>query len=329
MAVVSRLSLALSEGELTLPEVGRIAVFGPKMDTDLSALPSDRCHVLTGFRPDYDHFAGRGFSCGQEPEGRYSLSIVFLGRAKALSQTMISKAAAVTDGLVVIDGAKTDGADSVLKAVRKRAETSVPLSKAHGKLFSFPSGDGFEDWATQSQEVAPGFETLPGVFSADGIDPASKLLADSLPKKLGGQVVDLGGGWGYLSARILEREEVEALHLVEADHDALACARLNISDARAWLHWEDATRWQPQDRVNTVVTNPPFHTGRAASPDLGQAFIRSAWGMLKPQGQLFLVANRHLPYEKTMAALFAHVSEMAGDRKFKILNGQKPLRKPR
>jgi 16S rRNA (guanine1207-N2)-methyltransferase len=242
---------------------------------------------------------------------------------------MIAKAAAVTEGVIVVDGVKTDGIDSMLKAVRKRTEVSAPLSKAHGKLFAFVAGDDFDDWGAQVKQVAPGFETLPGVFSADGIDPASKLLADHLPKKLGKHVVDLGGGWGYLSARILEREEIEALHMIEADHDALTCARQNIADARAWLHWEDATRWQPEDRVNTVVTNPPFHTGRAASPDLGQAFIRSAWGMLKPQGQLWLVANRHLPYEKTMATLFAQVSEVAGDRRFKILNGQKPLRQPR
>ena len=39
--------------------------------------------------------------------------------------------------------------------------------------------------------------TVPGIFSADGIDPASALLADNLPEKLGARVADLGGGWAF------------------------------------------------------------------------------------------------------------------------------------
>ncbi|NET52538.1 MAG: methyltransferase, partial [Merismopedia sp. SIO2A8] len=53
-------------------------------------------------------------------------------------------------------------------------------------------------------------------FSADGIDPASSILAAALPEDLGRQVADLGAGWGFLSAHVLTRESVGAVHLVEA-----------------------------------------------------------------------------------------------------------------
>jgi 16S rRNA (guanine1207-N2)-methyltransferase len=43
--------------------------------------------------------------------------------------------------------------------------------------------------------------TRPGVFSADGPDPASQALAAHLPEKLPTRMVDLGAGWGWLSAR--------------------------------------------------------------------------------------------------------------------------------
>jgi 16S rRNA (guanine1207-N2)-methyltransferase len=76
--------------------------------------------------------------------------------------------------------------------------------------------------------------------------------------------------------------------------------------------------------LDTVVTNPPFHAGRAADPDLGRAFIAAAAAMLKPGGQLWLVANRHLPYETAMAAQFRSVEEVAGDARFKILQGKGP-----
>ncbi len=330
MSNASRLSLALESGELSLPDAGRIAVFAPRAGQDISPLPADRCRIITGFRPDHDYFAGQGFACSTEPQGRIVASVVFIPRAKPLAQALIAQAVAVTDGPVIVDGAKTDGIESALRACRVRAEVSAPLSKSHGKLFWFAAGSGFEDWNTaEPTSIDGGFVTAPGVFSADGPDPASLQLVDHLPLKLGSMVADLGAGWGYLSARVLERSDIEELHLIEADHTALACARFNVADARARLHWEDASRWQPITLMDTVVTNPPFHTGRAADPELGRAFIRSAAGMLKPRGQLFLVANRHLPYESSMEQHFAQVSEIGGDNRFKILLGAKPRRQAR
>jgi 16S rRNA (guanine1207-N2)-methyltransferase len=82
--------------------------------------------------------------------------------------------------------------------------------------------------------------------------------------------------------------------------------------------------------VDGVVMNPPFHSGRAADPDLGRAFIAAAAGMLTAQGRLWMVANRHLPYEATLTQHFADVTELTGDNRFKILLGARPLSsKPR
>ena len=325
---VSRLSLAVDSGEVQLPEAGRIAIFGPRAGMDLSALPADLCHVITTFKPDRDYFAGQGFACSTAPDGRYGAAVVSVARAKALTQGLIAEAVAVTDGPVIVDGVKTDGIEPLLRACRKRALVSPALSKAHGKLFHFPAGPGFEDWARGApQKIDGGFVTLPGLFSSDGIDPASALLAEHLPVKLGAMVADLGAGWGYLSTRALERESISEIHLVEADKAALECARLNVVDKRVRLHWEDATRWRPEVRFDTVITNPPFHTGRSPEPALGQAFIAAAARILSPKGQLFLVANRHLPYESDIARLFAEVREVGGDNRFKLILGKRPMRK--
>lgn len=327
MSTPSRLSLALGTGEVALPGAGRIAVFAPRAGHDLSALPLGRCHVITGFRPDFDHFAARGFSCGIAPEGRYAAAVVFLVRARALSEALIGRAAAVADGPVIVDGAKTDGVEAVLRACRSRTDVAPPLSKAHGKLFHFTAGPEFRDWAhTAPQRIEGGFVTRPGLFSADGIDPGSSLLADSLPERLGARVADLGAGWGYLAARALERGDIDEMHLVEGEHAALECARLNVTDPRARFHWQDATRWRPGDPVDTVITNPPFHAGRRPDPALGLAFVTAAARILAPRGQLFLVANRHLPYEAQMQRQFGDVSEIGGDGRFKLLHAARPVR---
>jgi 16S rRNA (guanine1207-N2)-methyltransferase len=330
LALATRLTLALADGVATLPETGRVAVFTPRAGADLSALPKERVQVITAFKPDYDHFAGLGYDCTIAPEGRYGVAILCLPRAKARAHALLAEAAAVTDGVVIVDGLKTDGIESVLRDCRRRVTVSAPLSKAHGKIFSFAAGPEFADWAaTAPQPISGSYVTAPGVFSADAVDPASQLLAETLPQALGAHVVDLGAGWGYLSARALERASITRLDLVEADHAALACARQNVTDPRAQFHWADATVWQPETRADTVIMNPPFHESRSADPDLGRAFIRAAAGMLKPSGSVWMVANRHLPYETALAQAFTSVLEVAGDTRFKILHASRPMRQGR
>ena len=321
----SRLSLAVESGQLVLPSEGRIAVFAPTAATDLSALPRERVQVITGLKPDYDAFANAGYEVSVTADGPFAAAVVCLTRAKAEARARVAQASDLAD-TVIVDGQKTDGADSMLKDCKRRAGLLGAFSKAHGKLFWFEGGD-FSDWAAQGDiAVEGGFVTRPGVFSADGIDPGSATLVAALPEKLGRNVADLGAGWGYLSKHILSRDAVETLYLVEANHTALSCAEQNIDDSRAEFHWADATTWEPRAKMNAVVMNPPFHSGRAADPALGRAFIAAAARMLMPSGQLWMVANRHLPYETTLEGLFGKVEEVTGDNRFKILRAERPSR---
>lgn len=320
----ARLSLALETGALTLPPSGNIAVYRPVAGDDLSALPRDRVVVLTGFKPDHDHFAT---TCSVTPAAPYAAAIVCLPRSREAGRALIAQAAQEVSagGWIAVDGQKTDGIDTALKDLRGRVDLSDSLSKAHGKLASFRAGADLSDWLARPHQV-DGFQTLPGVFSADGPDRGSALLAGALPAKLGGKVADLGAGWGFLAAEILKGPGVKKLDLVEAEADALDCARVNITDPRARFHWADATTWRPETLLDVVVMNPPFHTGRAADPALGIAFIRAARRMLAPSGELWLVANRHLPYDAVLSDCFLEVRDVAGDSGFRVIQAIKPRR---
>ena len=72
--------------------------------------------------------------------------------------------------------------------------------------------------------------------------------------------------------------------------------------------------------------NPPFHQGRAADPSLGRKFIQAASRLLTPQGKLWMVANRHLPYENTMTECFRNVDTIAMDAGFKVFHATRPHR---
>jgi 16S rRNA (guanine1207-N2)-methyltransferase len=202
------------------------------------------------------------------------------------------------------------------------------VTRAHGRLFWFASeAVDLSDWqAPAPSEVEGGFVTQWGAFSSDGPDRGSQLLVAALPKKLPARMADLGAGWGYLARAVLEREGVKSLDLVEAEKLALDCARRNVTDPRAAFHWADATRFRPDHLYDGIVSNPPFHVGRAADPALGRAFIAAAARMLAPSGQLWMVANRHLPYEAALRDSFRHVEEIGGDGAFKLFHAVRPLK---
>lgn len=325
-----RLSQALAGGD-ALPGAGRILVLGATAETDLSALPKDRTLIVQGLRPEHDALAARGFDVVPDlPEGATAAAaVVILPRARDAGRARVAAAvAALAEGAPVwIDGQKTDGVETMLRDLRARVPVGEALSKAHGKCFPFtaPGPAGFADWRAAPRAVAEGFVTLPGVFSADGPDAGSRALASALPDRLPRRIADLGAGWGWLAAQILARPGVEEVHLVEADHTALACAKVNVTDPRARFHWADATRFRPPAPLDGVVMNPPFHAGRAADPALGVAFIRAAAGMLTTSGRLWMVANRHLPYEAALAQAFREVAEIGGDGGFKVFLAARPV----
>lgn len=323
-----RLTHLIESGGCALPDSGAIAVFGPVTASDLAPLPRAQVKVICRIKPEADHLQSAGFDVVELPPERVALSLVVLPRAKKQARAMLAQALEMSD-TVIIDGQKTDGIDSVLREMRKRAECSQPYSKAHGKIFTATASKGaFADWR-QGGAPAPnrdGFTTVAGIFSADGIDPASRLLAANLPERLKGRVADLGAGWGYLASEILKRPDVAALDLVESDDAALDCARINVTDPRARFHWADATGWTAEKPLDTIIMNPPFHEGRKGVPDLGRAFIRNAARNLAPSGRLYMVANRHLPYEAALRESFREVDELPGDNRFKLFAASRPLR---
>lgn len=319
-----RLRLAVEHGHVVLPAGETLVI--PRDNTDMSVFDPQRTRVHTRSASLDAALTRAGWST-ETAGSDWSGAVIFLPRAKDAQRAAIRHVRDMTDAPIIIDGDKTDGVDAIFRDLKTRADVSESWSKAHGKIFSFEGGF-FEDWPlpkiTQSTD---GWHRAPGVFSADRIDPASQLLADALPREISGRVIDLGAGWGYLAQAVVQSAAVAEIELVEDDTLALAAAKANVTDIRAAFHWADALNWRPSQPADHVVCNPPFHKGRAADPSLGQAFIRAAATMLKPKGSLWLVANRHLPYETSLKDAFRTLELHAETASFKVFHAKSPTRR--
>lgn len=296
----------------------RWVVFNAESPHQIAAIKHLSPVIYQTFAPSVQSLIAEGYDVVQSPPLECDVAVVLLSKSKALSKHMIAMAQKCTNGgLVVVDGQKDSGIDSILKDLKKKLNLDATVSKAHGKIAWGHSEAVLKDYVDTPKLIEDGFFTCAGVFSAESIDPASQLLSSVLPE-LSGSVVDLGAGWGYLTRRLVQMPTNHVI-AVEADHRAIEMAKHNVNSSKVEFVWGDATTWTPKFPVDTIVMNPPFHHFGKADPGIGIEFIKTAARSLVDRGECYLVANRHLPYEKTLNDLFHQVSEVTKDNRFKVL----------
>ena len=89
-------------------------------------------------------------------------------------------------------------------------------------------------------------------------------------------------------------------------------------EPRVHFHWHDVTTGLPET-YDAILMNPPFHTGQATDVELGRRFLAVAATALKRGGNLYLVANRQLPYEAVLDGLRLAWRKVAEDATYKLI----------
>ena len=298
-----------------------------------------------GFRPEADALQRAGLDCSPRiADAAHARVLALLPRQRDQARALLARGLSNLgpDGVLVASLANNDGARSAEADLSRLAGPVQSLSKHKCRVFWVSRATATLDrelldaWRSLDapRPVADGrFLSRPGLFAWDRIDDASALLASCLPSDLRGRGADLGAGFGFLSSEVVSRcAGVTALDLYEADYEALELARVNVSrqvpanaaagDVAFGFLWHDVSTGLPK-RYDFIVTNPPFHQGRADLPDLGRSFIAAAANALVPGGRLWLVANRHLPYEAALASGFAKVRVVEMRDGFKVIEALK------
>lgn len=277
-------------------------------------------------RPEYLRLKKAGWSVVPRIEsGAYRLGQLLLTKHKEENFANIARAWSLLaeGGTLVCSGSNDDGAASLEKQAGKALGLDGQLSKFHCRVFWLTRADKSppDYWRelTSLRRVEGGWLSQPGIFSWDSIDDGSALLAQHLPGDLSGHVADFGCGWGYLAREVLgSSARIGKIDLIDAEHRAIEAARANIADTRASFHWLDLTQEAAPATYDAIVCNPPFHSGRAAEPGLGQNVIAAAGRALRPGGVFYMVANRGLPYEPILKANFASFETLADNNKFRV-----------
>lgn len=335
------LLLPLRDGTIAHAPDSEVLFLNARTGWPLRQLPGLRWRCVQSFKPFAQALQNDGLSLDDDGQSRYPLVLLLPPRQRDEARAMMAQALlrVAPGGTVLACVPNSEGSRSAEADMARLAGTVRNVCKHKCRAFwvaiehAHVDHELLQQWAALDapRKILDGrFVSRPGLFAWDRIDPASALLASHLPATLRGRGADLGAGFGFLSAHVLSHcSGVTAMDLYEAQARALDLARSNLAPHQARVavgfHWHDVCAGLTE-QYDFIVTNPPFHVGGDTRVDVGRAFIASAAAALRPGGELWLVANRQLPYEAVLGARFGTVHTVAQAHGYKVVRAIKAAR---
>ncbi|EHJ4685439.1 23S rRNA (guanine(1835)-N(2))-methyltransferase RlmG [Salmonella enterica subsp. enterica serovar Kentucky] len=171
------------------------------------------------------------------------------------------------------------------------------------------------------------------VFSRTGLDIGARFFMQHLPENLDGEIVDLGCGNGVIGLSLLAKNPQANVVFVDESPMAVDSSRLNVETnlpeafERCEFMINNALSGVEPFRFNAVFCNPPFHQKYALTDNIAWEMFHHARRCLKINGELYIVANRHLDYFHKLKKIFGNCATIATNNKFVILKAVKQGRR--
>lgn len=166
------------------------------------------------------------------------------------------------------------------------------------------------------------------VFCREDLDIGTRVLIPYLTlmphlKK----VADLGCGNGIIGIIWAINNPQSELIFVDESYMAIASTKENWNSAlperSASIEVNDGLLTQEKDSLDCVLCNPPFHQQQVIGDYIAKRMFKQAYRSLKSQGELWVVANRHLDYFSALKKLFKEVKTINQTNKFIVLKAIK------
>ncbi|EDH9176068.1 23S rRNA (guanine(1835)-N(2))-methyltransferase [Salmonella enterica subsp. enterica serovar Heidelberg] len=171
------------------------------------------------------------------------------------------------------------------------------------------------------------------VFSRTGLDIGARFFMQHLPENLDGEIVDLGCGNGVIGLSLLAKNPQANVVFVDESPMAVDSSCLNVETnlpeafERCEFMINNALSGVEPFRFNAVFCNPPFHQKHALTDNIAWEMFHHARRCLKINGELYIVANRHLDYFHKLKKIFGNCATIATNNKFVILKAVKQGRR--
>lgn len=134
---------------------------------------------------------------------------------------------------------------------------------------------------------------------------------------------------GLRTLTLLDKNPQAKVVFVDESPMAVASSRLNVETNmpealdRCEFMINNALSGVEPFRFNAVLCNPPFHQQHALTDNVAWEMFHHARRCLKINGELYIVANRHLDYFHKLKKIFGNCTTIATNNKFVVLKAVK------
>ena len=158
-----------------------------------------------------------------------------------------------------------------------------------------------------------------GVFSAKHIDYATQYFLEHLELSPDDQsILDLASGNGIIAKEMMSKLPTAEIHLMDDFYLAVESAKLNLEGENIHHHFNNELSNFEESSFDLIVTNPPFHFEYEINIKVPLQLFKECFRCLKLNGNLQIIANKHLNYKTHLKAIFPTVEVLAENDKFVI-----------
>ena len=86
---------------------------------------------------------------------------------------------------------------------------------------------------------------------------------------------------------------------------------------------KDCLREVDDNSADLILNNPPFHQNNAVGDEVAWQMFNQSKSVLKHEGELWIIGNRHLGYHIKLKKIFNNCEVIATNKKFVILRSIK------
>jgi 16S rRNA (guanine1207-N2)-methyltransferase len=189
----------------------------------------------------------------------------------------------------------------------------------------FPSSFTLDDGSWKIQSHA-------NVFSQGKLDIGCRFFIENLPSKDNEHtIIDLGCGNGLVGLTAAKLNPHAQIAFYDESTMAVASAKLNYetifpSSNNGHFHVDDCLSHCSKNSADIVLNNPPFHEQNVVSDAIAWRMFKQSFDVLKHNGELWVVGNRHLNYGQKLKKLFGNCQTVATNNKFVVIKAIKYIK---
>ncbi|WP_028973772.1 class I SAM-dependent methyltransferase [Spirochaeta cellobiosiphila] len=167
-----------------------------------------------------------------------------------------------------------------------------------------------------------------GVFASGRIDRGTQYLLDNLHIiPYSHRVLDLACGDGILGMSYKKEHSDCTIDFADASQFALDSTQLSLKanglEARH-LYWSSSYDAIPnENKYDLILLNPPYHMGNSKTTQIAIQMMEESYHHLKDKGELWVIANNHLGYDRHLFRQYSHCQVKLKNNKYHILMARK------